>query len=498
VVVGLVGMLGMTEGLFWMVPLDGMDGFEDNSDNTDLDTATHFHDTNRLEAVYGRLEGLPHYYSFDIESRAERVVIKLYRPSNEDDTDFYPGMTLMGPSSLNVDFDNEVDLQNNIEVPIGYDTRSRANRATIGVGIINFLPPFGYFELDTVVLTDQEPGRYFIAVFAHGATGNFGLSVGEVEWFYFTEFILGPIYGLKHWQWTGQSIGLVLLPLYLFIIGGIGILSWQSCYQRNSPKTYFSWVVCMGGFIIMSSAFVVVEETIYVFLTIEEFDVDWVDIWVTVFWVLCPVMLGFLTIFIGLMTHVNALTRFILFLIAILSMLVWSGYYAGAFLLLVGALLPTFMCPYHVCFPWMRKPHEEEEGADDEEEEEEEAKEPEKEKLLKEEPAIIDLGSRDTKLERDSFVDNDEVIEMQDMAEHGDVHSSMQEVPEAEADTETVQLSVTEPATDLDDGKFEVDHDRSMPLTSHSGDRTETIAEEFDSADEEMAARDVKIVKDGT
>ena len=39
---------------------------------------------------------------------------------------------------------------------MGYDTRTRANRNSIGIGVFNFLVPFGYFELDSVVLTNME------------------------------------------------------------------------------------------------------------------------------------------------------------------------------------------------------------------------------------------------------------------------------------------------------------------------------------------------------
>ena len=108
-----------------------------------------------------------------------------------------------------------------------------------------------------------QPGRYFIAVFAYGRPGHFGLSIGEVEWFYFSEFLLGPIYAIKGWIWTGQSVGLALIGLWVSVLGGLMILSWQGCYLRHSPRSYFNWVVCMGGFIVMSSAFVVIEELFY-------------------------------------------------------------------------------------------------------------------------------------------------------------------------------------------------------------------------------------------
>ena len=42
--------------------------------------------------------------------------------------------------------------------------------------------------------------------------------------------------------------------------GGLIILSWQGCYLRHSPRTYFNWVTCMGGFIILSSCFVVTQQ----------------------------------------------------------------------------------------------------------------------------------------------------------------------------------------------------------------------------------------------
>jgi hypothetical protein len=36
---------------------------------------------------------------------------------------------------------------------------------------------------------------------------------------------------------------------------------------------------------------------------------------VTIFWVLCPLLLGFMAIFLGLMSHVNILIRFLLLMI---------------------------------------------------------------------------------------------------------------------------------------------------------------------------------------
>ena len=38
-----------------------------------------------------------------------------------------------------------------------------------------------------------------MAVFTTDEEGSYALSLGEVEWFTFTEFVLGPIYAIEVW-----------------------------------------------------------------------------------------------------------------------------------------------------------------------------------------------------------------------------------------------------------------------------------------------------------
>jgi hypothetical protein len=45
------------------------------------------------------------------------------------------------------------------------------------------------------------------------------MSIGEVEWFYFIEFLAGPIYAVKGWVWMGQNVGLALITVWLTFIG---------------------------------------------------------------------------------------------------------------------------------------------------------------------------------------------------------------------------------------------------------------------------------------
>mmetsp|Transcript_9139 Transcript_9139/g.12280 ORF Transcript_9139/g.12280 Transcript_9139/m.12280 type:complete len:512 (-) Transcript_9139:68-1603(-) len=480
-------------GVIWMVPLNGMEAFEDGDSspgNLDLDNATHWDDTNRLTAVYGELVGNPHYYSFDIHSPSATVVIKLYRASNSDEEGFTPGFTIMGPGPLGLDDYNFVPTPNTVEIPIGYTAVTRMNAGSSGLGIINALPPYGYFELDTVVLENVEDGRYFVAVFSYDRVqvgGHFALSVGEVEWFFFTEYILGPVYALAGWTWGGQNVGLALITVWVTFLGGIAVLSWQGCYPpRHSPRTYFNWVTCIGGFVVMSSAFVVVQQLLYAILTIDNID-DINDIWITVFWILCPLILGWVTVFLGLMSHVNLLVRFLLVLIFLLSLLVWSGYYGGPLLVFIGALLPANKVPWHKCLPWFKPPHEGEGGLDDSDDDIDDTSKP----LI---PRVDDEDKIDLGDVGDPHTEQEVPLDAPPPGSHDDMEVEMSEMAAERSGSRVSDMSGEEAfiggSSDGEDKTERIEDEDKTEEIIEDEDKTEPIAKEKDPMTEDQTIAD--------
>eukprot|EP00010_Vexillifera_abyssalis_P004361 CAMPEP_0201552514 /NCGR_PEP_ID=MMETSP0173_2-20130828/16760_1 /ASSEMBLY_ACC=CAM_ASM_000268 /TAXON_ID=218659 /ORGANISM="Vexillifera sp., Strain DIVA3 564/2" /LENGTH=480 /DNA_ID=CAMNT_0047963013 /DNA_START=51 /DNA_END=1493 /DNA_ORIENTATION=+ len=425
----------------WIPPLNT---FSDPGDLTRPNSAYHFEDENNgeYECYYGESDGSAEYFTFEVEDPSDEITITLWKGTNPDETDYFPGIVLMGPNRLN--FDEQQDsLPNEVEIPEGYDWWVK--REGVGDDWINQfegLIPFSWYQTLTRTFVGLSPGTYLVAVYSYGVPGHYAFAFGSEELLTFEYYMLGPFHAVWTYGWLGFNIGFIVAPFIVGILGGIAIMSWQSCRKRNSPRTWFSWITMLGGFTIMCQGFVVVMMLSYAgFQT--GLDGEGIEtIWKSLIFIFGPMFCGLMVIFFGLMTDVNVLIRLCIMFFAIGSCLVWSAYYIGPGIAFIGACLPEKYMPFHKCFPCI------EPFRDDPEEGEE---------------PDFDDGEFDEK----DHSDRDTGSDHSDHSDHSDVDDS----PEPRRDT-----NVPPPTTTDDAVAFVADDDDSTdPGASDGGDNSEKL-----------------------
>jgi hypothetical protein len=345
----------------WVPPLNTWEGFESRQ-YEDLNDAFHFEEKTEYQGYYGTLYDVPQYFTFDVSHPRERIQITLWRSSRPDEDEFFPGLVLMGPNRLNIDKSgqSEEGLPNEVIIPQGYDTFVKYdNEKGDLVGEFEGLIPFSWYRVSLLNFTDElAPGTYAIAVFSYGIEGHYALAVGYEEVLTFGDFMVGPFDAIFTYWWLGFHPGLSILPILLTLLVGLVIMSYQTCFRRNSPLTWYSWFVMVGGFLIMGQTNVVLMQVTYSLLAIShEEGSD--TAWKTALFAIMPVFCGFLLILAGLKRPANILIRLCVAFLAIGSTLAWACYYVGPFIAFVGVFLPPYrrkdshpgIIPFHRCFP---------------------------------------------------------------------------------------------------------------------------------------------------
>jgi len=350
------------EALIWTPPNDPFS----RPNPTDISNAYHLSGTRR-QGVYTRIETVPQYYTFDVEETGDLVYVELSRAPQRSEDSFWPGIVLMGPAPLQVDFPSNAELPSDVDVPLGYDYRVlRLEEDIEPDGTFEGLPPSAYFELVTLSMNELQAGIYFVAVFSHETPGNYVLIYGVDKGFSFVDFLGGALIAADTWSWAGVNIGIVLIPLILTIVGGIALMCYEACYKRHSPQTWYSWVVCLGAFVVMGQAWVILEMLVMFIFRTSPSSIS--TIWVSVIFIVLIFIVSLIIIFLGLLVQTNVLVRILLVVLALGCIALWAGYYVGPLMIIVGALLPTTRIPFHKCFPCL-DPFEDDEYEEEDENE---------------------------------------------------------------------------------------------------------------------------------
>jgi hypothetical protein len=234
-------------------------------------------------------------------------------------------------------------------------------KTIIGIDRVLFFPPILFYFF-------TETGRYVIAVFNSqriGASdGAYALSLGREITLTFSLFMLGPFHAFFTYEWQGWAGGLILIPYWIILFIMLIIIGHQSIWSGNSPRSYYSFFVCIGGYLVIGSGCVVTGQLAYSFLQVSSpVQSSIITVAITAAMLVGPIFCGIMLVFFGLMHRANLLIRFCVAFLAIASSLVWASYYIGPGIALIGAFLPSEKwVPLHWCVPWLK-------GLDDEERE---------------------------------------------------------------------------------------------------------------------------------
>ena len=310
--------------------------------------------------------GTVNYFTVTITDPAQELRITLFRSVDPTQTAFFPGTVLMGPDRLNIDKTDQYPnyFPNAVKVPVGYDTYVRfQNEVKDYIPIYVGLMPFSWYQLITFNATGLKEGLYVIAVFNsespdRATDGSYALAIGRDYTLTFDDFMLGPFYAFNIYEWEGWHPALILLPYWVIIFLALIIIGHQTFWQGNSPRSYFSFFVVIGGYLTIGSGCVVIGQLAFSFLQVASpVSSSLTTIAITVAMFLGPIVCGILLVFFGLMHRANNLIRLFVLFFAVGACLVWASYYIGPGIAVIGAFLPSSKwIPFHrwCCCTWLR------------------------------------------------------------------------------------------------------------------------------------------------
>ncbi|MDI6720141.1 MAG: hypothetical protein QMD46_11080 [Methanomicrobiales archaeon] len=204
-------------------------------DNGSLASATRISDPTRSYAIYARLhEGSEaQYYALAMEG-GEELRLSLMVPRAGVDA---PDLVVMGPG-----IESSGSVPSSVEVPPGYG-------AVVVRGVspeqAEYEPftPSAIYEAAAFSREIEVPGTYYAVVLNPGGSGEYSLAVGYREEFTPLEWLSIPFDQIRIHLWEGQPLWLILSPLILVLLGGIGF----ALVRRRGGLTPFSLLAGLAG-----------------------------------------------------------------------------------------------------------------------------------------------------------------------------------------------------------------------------------------------------------
>lgn len=298
--------------------------------NGELDSATFIPDPTKSWAIYGELHGgmEAQYYRFDI-NETQKIHISLLKSTDPDNRDFIPGFALMGPG-----LQGQGDVPAYVDIPAGADaiviSGEQPSLATY--------EPFSassFYSLADLKINAPVSGTYYIAVYEPARGGQYSLAVGDREEFSISEWIFIPIKLISIYQWGGQSLFMIFLP----VIAALAIGLWVFRKKGWIPKTPFEWAGILAGLLFFGSGVMFLFEMVLALIRVS----PGTDIVITIVLGILPIILGFAVIRIILRNRekIDIRKRVYLAILGILALFVWAGLLIGPILAMLASVIPA-------------------------------------------------------------------------------------------------------------------------------------------------------------
>lgn len=299
-------------------------------ENNALETAIEVREPTKSWAIYDEIHepGESKYYKFFME-RGQRLRISLFVPEEG----FTPGVVVMGKGLT-----PQGTLPIGVEVPSGYGYLVFEGEQTNTREYEPFTPSSYYFTAD-VDINVNTTEVYYIAVFDESDHGKVGIAIGFVETFSVTEWLLIPIDAINIHIWEGQNIAVIIAPLYLTIIIGIGILVWISKKEHKLQLNNHASLGMFAAFLFIGSGLMILMQMI-IALAVSAADASVI---ITLIFGLLPILFGILLMrtSIKIIKELNKKNRVILLLLGIFGLIFWSGIIIGPVLAIITSFLPN-------------------------------------------------------------------------------------------------------------------------------------------------------------
>jgi len=299
-------------------------------ENNSLETAIDVKEPTKSWAIYDEIHepGESKYYKFTME-QGQRLKISLFVTKKG----FTPGVVVMGKGLT-----SQGILPSGVEIPTGYNYIVFEGEKTNNREYEPFTPSSYYFTAD-VDITVNNTDVYYIAVFDESEHGKVGIAIGFIETFSVTEWLLIPINAINIHIWEGQNITVIIAPLYLTIITGIGILLWiwkkEHKLQLNNQAT----LGLIAAFLFIGSGLMILMQMIIALVGSSADN----SVIITLLFGLLPILFGILLIrtSMRIVKELNKTNRAILLVIGIFGLIFWSGVIIGPVLTIISCFLPN-------------------------------------------------------------------------------------------------------------------------------------------------------------
>jgi hypothetical protein len=249
-------------------------------------------------------------------------------------------------TEMDVDFDIKNDLPGYLALPEGYGfiavQGQRAKNATY--------EPFGpssYYQQAELDITAPESGRYFAVVYdnnkiisnssSNGSSnsdnqtgGHYGLTLGYIEEFSFTDRFLTPLRLVSVYQWEGQSLITIITPWLVAALVGIFFI------LRSPKRTPFYTAGTLAGFLYLGTSASVLTQIIFS-LTRAPYGPE---AGISLALALIPTILGVAAIHLA-RGEAGILQRSIMAVIGTIGLLAGSGFIIGPLLAIAASVLPN-------------------------------------------------------------------------------------------------------------------------------------------------------------
>jgi hypothetical protein len=301
-------------------------------DNESLTNATIIPDPAKSWALYGELHegGEAQYYRFDIIEN-QRIYISLFISTNPEESGFVPSFALMGPG-----ISNQGNLPNFVEAPEAIGIMVLEGQQPDQAGYEAFSPSSQYFVAE-IDMDAPATGTYYIAVYEPNQGGNYGLAVGYQETFTLVEWIRVPIDQIAIYQWSGQSLALILAPMTITVAIGLVVMIWWRI-NRGTLQTLFGLVGAVAGFFFLGSGASVLFQ---MFFSLTRAPLT-PEIGVTLMFAVVPIILGLIALHITFRTEETESTqkRVTMVILGVIALFIWAGLLIGPALAIIAGVLP--------------------------------------------------------------------------------------------------------------------------------------------------------------
>jgi len=299
-------------------------------ENNSLKTAIEVIEPAKSWAIYDEIHepGESKYYKFTME-QGQRLKISLFVTKKE----FTPGVVVMGKGLT-----SQGILPSGVELPTGYDYLVFEGEKTNAREYEPFTPSSYYFTAD-VDINVTNTDAYYIAVFDESDHGKVGIAIGFIETFSVTEWLLIPINAINIHIWEGQNIAVIIAPLYLTIIIGIGMLVWISKKEYKLQLNNHMILGIFAAFLFIGSGLMILMQMI---IALAGSSADILVI-ITLIFGLLPILFGILLTrtSIKIVKELNKKNRAILLVLGIFGLIFWSGIIIGPVLAIITSFLPN-------------------------------------------------------------------------------------------------------------------------------------------------------------